>query len=1509
MQIRNAHIKKQAWKTLPFWMAAFISSLVLLAGSSGSIMAGCMNLADQPLEIQSMGAPGMIMFMYDNSGSMKFTVMTPETEGSFHTPSQNTYYGYCFLYDPDYGSNDLPTLQGSGDEMYWKSQWSGYNTIYYNPSVQYEPWPSWTKVAHVASIPACAPQADPDNPLTDVVKSSTTFNLSGIWKTLSVGGSTNLDDLINTKGIIVDNTDSKSVSPIYVDDEGDGTDEPGFSFTGDVWRWNRFSDQGDYYHGDYMNYYGDTNPLPVKATWTFDVAVAGNYEVIASVSKYSTRTAKANYTITHQGVSTVQTISQRINGGPTQAWVSLGSYDFNAGTGAGKVELNFTDAKSGASISVDAIELRPTFTTGTSNKYFTGSPNWVPWDYTGWGAFQGSNFLYSGYLNSHYTASWTAENLTSNSKYNAYVRWVSFGSYSSKTVNYTVDGTVITENQENHSGDASSPWSLLKANIDFGHSNTGVVQLNDYLFDSTDRFISADAVAFLPSSLLSSGTALNVVMAHYFVKGSDGNTYLVNLDGAIKYYKVTDSNGNDKVEDGELAEVSPADAQAVGIVSGKTYAQERQNFANWFQFARSRNLVSKYAVGTLVTRMGNIYFGFTAVPSRDFYALRAIRDAKVLNRDDTLLALNNIYNLADPSGGTPLKDGFMKVGAYFEGTNNALINAADLKYFTDGGYSDVDSYPYLNQANGGNCQQAFMIAMTDGWYNSNTASNVGNYDGDNSSQWDGGEYGDTYSGTLADISMHFYERDLKPDTILTNNVPTNEWDQNNAQHVVTYALSFGTHGTIDPNSSTWVHCPSATGVGQSCGTWPFPVDSTSTTIDDLYHATVNGRGMFLNAGNPQELVDALMKIKANIEARLGSSAAVSTNSVQRQIGSKLYRGEYMTGKWSGDINAYNIDVNTGAVDTTTSVWSAAKELAKVTDYTTRKIYSFNGSAGIKFDSASMTPDQMTRLKDGLTYAFGTTASYAFGTVDDTDAQNVVKYIAGDRSKEQTNGGPFRTRVSVLGDIVHSEAEYYNRVLYVGSNDGMVHAFHSETGVELGAYVPNMLYYDLPKLAYPQYQHQYFIDNTPSVTNTGTQTLLVCPMGKGHKGLFMLDVSAPMGEADYSKVGLWEYPGAGNTDPDLGYTYSYASIVKTEAAGWVVVTGNGYDSDNGHAILYVFNALTGAVLAKLDTGVGGCNGLSSPAIIDPDGNGVIDYAYAGDLKGNMWKFDLTGAAVSDWKIAFKDGATPKPLITVTGPSGNIQAITNMPAVMFVSKCNPPGSKGYLIVFGTGKYLGVPDLADVSKQSVYGVYDWGPDWVIKTALADGDADKFLGTFDATRSLANASLKAGKTLNLVQQTVSTTTATAGGDTYRFISNNPVVYYNVEANTGSALGWYVDLPDSGERMFHRPVIRNNVFLFIANIPEKSVCSAGGRSVFYELDACTGGWPVLPQFDTNGDGKIDANDLINGQTPIGKEYNTMLLDVTILDDKAYTPDADAGEIGFEDLTQRHGTQFWQIIE
>jgi type IV pilus assembly protein PilY1 len=1599
MKYRNTGIKKQSRTNLPFWTAVFLSAFMFFVGSNGSLWAEepCIDLADEPLEVSSMGAPGMIMFVYDNSGSMAWSLMTNEPNGLFHTPNTSDGYGYLYEEEADYSTTYGDVLQNSADDMRWRTQWGGYNKVYYRPDIAYEPWAGWTQIEHIAhSIPVNAPQADPNTPLLYVVRdaAANTINLGNTWKAVEINGGGDLDDLINTVGIIVDNTDTGVADTIQVDD-GD----PGFFTSCPIgpnpdnnWEISTF----DGIDGDYQYYNGENDDLPAIARWTFNIAAAGEYRVEASVIKNPNNTSKAAYYVTDSsGLSTV--ISRKQNDGDGQVWIDLGDFDFEAGNGTGIVDLYYLDDKEGDFVTADAVRLIP-IATGATNKSctYSGSPDdWSVNSTSYTDARIGDNYLYTNYAGS-YTATWTAENLDPGTDYSAYVRVVSNTSRS-EIVYYTVDGTIVEINQRDPAN--YGKWVLLKDNISFA-DDTGVVTLNHECSQYNGDSAAADAVAFVPTDLVTNGIPLNIVIAHYYVKNDTG-VYLVNLNGNIRYFQLRDAgvdwdgdgdvdaddiiytfNGDRVVDNGELQGMTLGEAQAAGIITGRSYPQERQNFANWCQFARSRDHVARYAVAKLVEAMGNIYFGLSTVPPTSVYAIRAVKETTVLGaivpKDDTMLIFDNIYNLPDPHSSTPLKDSFEQVAQYFEGSAS-LVNAADKAYFVDGGYATSDTYPYLNEDHGGHCQQAFIIAMTDGMYNSNEGKDVGDYDSDCNTVWDCGVYADPdppvpvdgdidhYVGTLADIAMDFYERDLKSDDILIDEVPTNQYDQNKEQHMVTYALSFGVTGSLDPDD--YPDCPN----GINCPDWPVPEEGTLTTIDDMYHATINGRGLFLNASNPQELVDALMKIKQNIEERLGSSSAVTTSSVQRQIGSKLYRGQYMTGRWTGDLEAYEIDSKTGAVldndpstpDILDAVWSAKDKLdASVTanGYASRIIYSSDGSlnGGIPFEYSVLSVDQKTQLANGLSYAFGSIPITA-------DTEDLVNYIRGDVTNDRLHSGPFRARTNLLGDIVHSEAEFYNGILYVGANDGMLHGFRETDGAEVGAYVPNMLYSELGKLSAPDYNHQYFVNGSPFVSDLGSRQLLVCPMSKGYKGLFVLDISA-FGIAAAGQVALWEYPAAGVTDLDLGYTYSNATIFKTKAAGWVVITGNGYDSTNGHAVLYIFDAINGGdPIAKLDTGLGlavdhdwvDCNGLSSPAIIDPDSDGNVDFVYAGDLKGNMWKFDLRSATVADWDIAFYDGSKRMPLVTVTDSLENPQPITTMPGVMFVNKCNPPGSKGFLILFGTGKYMGLTDTTDGSQQSIYAVYDWGPDWEMKGGVEDQarDTDKYLGTLTLgpPRTLSNSSPIVGKDLILVQQTVSVIKKTLGEDTYRFISDNPVTYYNLEADMGEALGWYMDFPDYKERMVRRPVIRNNILVCISNTPEKSVCSAGGTSVLYQVDACSGGWPDSPQFDTDGDGDFDEDDMIGDpiiltdtelmalvgdadgdgdvdmddvlavydtddsgfieteersilQPPVGKEYDTILMDPSLLENVIYLNDLDdvQGEI-IPELPI--GAWFWNVIE
>jgi type IV pilus assembly protein PilY1 len=305
---------------------------------------------------------------------------------------------------------------------------------------------------------------------------------------------------------------------------------------------------------------------------------------------------------------------------------------------------------------------------------------------------------------------------------------------------------------------------------------------------------------------------------------------------------------------------------------------------------------------------------------------------------------------------------------------------------------------------------------------------------------------------------------------------------------------------------------------------------------------------------------------------------------------------------------------------------------------------------------------------------------------------------------------------------------------------------------------------------------------------------------------------------------WEYPRAdmaadgmdnngdgtpdedGETDPDIGYSFSQAYVVKTNATDaahqWVVIFGNGYDSTGAKAVLYILD-LNGVIIRKIDTGVSGDNGLSTPTIVDVNNDQQVDYAYAGDLQGNMWKFDLTSDDSTYWGIAYgvdadtdglidaADGDTPQPLIA-TG-----QPITAKPDVM--RHCT---EHGYMVVFGTGKFLHNDDRTDVGQQqTIYGIWDYGD---------DADDGEYLGSFNhGTHVLSNLS-----GVTLLEQTI-VDGQSIGGYYYRTFSDNSTNWptdpdddAGENSNPSTHAGWYVDFPNispyEGERVFKSVQIRD---------------------------------------------------------------------------------------------------------
>ncbi len=645
--------------------------------------------------------------------------------------------------------------------------------------------------------------------------------------------------------------------------------------------------------------------------------------------------------------------------------------------------------------------------------------------------------------------------------------------------------------------------------------------------------------------------------------------------------------------------------------------------------------------------------------------------------------------------------------------------------------------------------------------------------------------------------------------------------------------------------------------------------------------------------NAGKLKEQLSKAFNEIASSISSAAAVATNSTRLDTNSKIYQARFDSSNWTGQFLAFNINSD-GSVGG--QAWDAATLIpATASD---RNIFSYDPSdanadsvKGMEFLWSELSLSQQTQLNtDGS------------GTAD-TAGEQRLDYIRGDQSLEGSSPGQFRERNSLLGDVINSdpwfsgtrddfgysvltgsEGSSYNTfrtakstrtpAVFFGANDGMLHAINATDGNELFGYVPNEVMGSLSKLVSSLYgcegngciPHQYFVDGSPKAADayfdSSWHTVLLAGLGAGGKAVFALDVTDP-DTFDETKI-LWEVSTTQAYDSDdlsefqsnLGYAIPQASIVRLNNDQWAAVVANGYDSVDKKAVLYLLDLETGEILKSFDTGVGSSstpNGLSTPIVVDINGDRNADYVYAGDLLGNMWKFDLTGNE-NGWGVAFShvNGGNTiyDPLYKAcnTDPctSTNYQPITGKPQV------NRHSAGGLMVYFGTGKYFEVSDDIVGNSPQVHNFY----------AIRDLDAPvSGLNRLQEQEILAE----------------STLTFNAGDDDefdidVRVTTDNSVDYEGADLNNDGdyddsgesepQMGWYMKLVSpvngaEGERVVVAPLLRGGRVVFVTMIPESDPCGWGGTSWLMELDAESGARLDSSPFDINGDGDFTIEDFV----------------------------------------------------
>lgn len=868
----------------------------------------------------------------------------------------------------------------------------------------------------------------------------------------------------------------------------------------------------------------------------------------------------------------------------------------------------------------------------------------------------------------------------------------------------------------------------------------------------------------------------------------------------------------------------PNDDEDCYIEERVSTSGQLQNAANWFSYYRARILTAKTGVSLAFNELNTTYrVGYGSINSSN--TIRNSLQPFADQRSSFYAWLQS----ASPSGGTPLRAALDDAGQYYSSDTPYLLDLTD------------PSSEALS------CQQNFTVLMTDGYWNSSAAdTSQARVDNDSVNgpmiTSDTGKsfqflantepFYDGNGNTLADVAMYYWKRDIKEN--LTNNLPVTDLNPAFWQHMVTLGISLGAEGDVDREDAF-----DAIDSGANIN-WGQPDSSGGPeNIDDLLHAAVNSRGAFFSAKNPSQFITDLKAALGTVETRVASGTSPAVNTAQVSGDRLIYRATYQAGDWSGTLSAFGFDVSDGEIGA--RQWS--ESFANPDD---RKIYTVRldgvTQAGTEFTWNALDPE----------------AQATFGSNDGGEAENIFNYLRGDRTFEGPSDSDLRPReVSIMGTIVNASpyfvgapnslvyrdvswpegalhrsfaSTYRNRVpaVYTASNDGMLHAFHGNTGAELFAHMPRLSVMNgAADLADPAYEHRYLNDGPITVydvylgSTTGWRTILLGTFGRGGRGLYALDVTDP-DNFDENSI-LWEI--SDTTSGSVGQILSEPTVSRLSDGTWVVLVGNGYNSDSEVAELLVIDIATGAI-KTISTGVGGSsnsNGLAGPLGWDtdpiPDFN--TDFAYAGDLLGNVWQFDLSAGFAS-----LDTSQTPVNVFTAENDSGQSQPITGK----MLGVADPDDQ--LWLFFGTGQLFNEADVTNTNIQSWYG---------LSVQAAQEQSDAAIERVDLKeRSFADV-------------------AVLESDNTRFTALRQAEKAQ-SGDMNGALGWVIDfdLPSSvGERIISGNSYSGGAVIASTYIPIVETCAPGGNGYLLAVDPFTGAALEDPFFDLNNDNALDEDDLI----------------------------------------------------
>jgi len=626
--------------------------------------------------------------------------------------------------------------------------------------------------------------------------------------------------------------------------------------------------------------------------------------------------------------------------------------------------------------------------------------------------------------------------------------------------------------------------------------------------------------------------------------------------------------------------------------------------------------------------------------------------------------------------------------------------------------------------------------------------------------------------------------------------------------------------------------------GKSWNAVDFPRQNMNTytvgftaSNDMLSDAADYGQGRYYQATDSAGLNAALSSALSDITSKAGSGGSGVASGTTLASGTSYFQTSYDPKDWRGTIKSFGFN-SAGAVNTSAVLWTTDTAIVPGATAPTYQSWNTLNNAAVTLAYGNFSPAQQTVLSQGLPVGISGIDLVEWSKGTNKAGLKVRSVLLGDiiNSPLVLASPTEKTASDLAGDTTYStylttKASNMNASLVVNANDGFVSVINSANGTRRYAYMPSSVLPSLRLIADPNYvngvSHKFLVDGQIGVFDaqfgTAWKTLAIGGTGAGGKsfyGLQLFDASAGNVIRALWEVSAPATASTSNAFNDLGYAYARPEVARLADGRWAAFIANGYGSNSGVAALYVLDVRDGSLIRKIVIdSTETTNGLSSVKLRVNSQN-VVQAAYGGDLKGRLWKFDLSATSSDSWGVAFSG----RPLFTTAG--GATQPITAQPLLAD----NALGGKQIFV--GTGKFNETADKTNKDLQAFYSVWD-----------ADGGSGQI--TVSSLQAQAITGVFSGSTGQFVTTSQNDTTYPAEKGWYL-----PLVYNN-------AL--------TCERVINQAsLVLGRIVFTTASVDTTDPCSSFGTGKLIELDAFSGKMLNYAVLDTNADGVVDSNDTIS---------------------------------------------------